>query len=280
MAISSITRQQVRGDLLKKIIIRIDYTGIPSITEWIEQFMKDGDLCGKFGDYDKGGSMNKATFRFSNLKDVADTLAIPLDELKKETIHRFSSPQFEEHEDDVVMDITSYFTTFTISCQNYSMIDDYLQYLCMYMLKLKSYCTYLKVARLGIRKIGGRVFKSVEDIGKVFNPDLFFGNIIDEPVSTAHEINYSDSFIDRDFKIKVNYGRMCREVVDTHQNILYQVLMDIDGYVDNEIIMQENLQLPENIQKVTENINNCLFKLFKYSVNEDFLIKNLKNGQE
>lgn len=85
----SITRQQVRSDLLKKIIIRIDYTGIPSITEWIEQFMKDGDLCGKFGDYDKGGSMNKATFRFSNLKDVADTLAIPLDELKKETIHRF-----------------------------------------------------------------------------------------------------------------------------------------------------------------------------------------------
>ena len=150
----------------------------------------------------------------------------------------------------------------------------------MYMLKQKSYCTYLKVARLGIRKIGGCVFKSVEDIGKVFNPDLFFGNIIDEPVSTAHEINYSDSFIDRDFKIKVNYGRMCREVIDTNQNTLYQVLMDIDGYVDNEIIMQEKLQLPENIQKVTENINNCLFKLFKYSVNEYFLINKLKNGQE
>ncbi len=31
----SITRQQVRSDLLKKIIIRIDYTGIPSITEWM-----------------------------------------------------------------------------------------------------------------------------------------------------------------------------------------------------------------------------------------------------
>lgn len=77
MDASTITRQQVRSDLLKKIIIRIDYTGIPSITEWIELFMKDGDLCGKFGNYDKGVSMNKATFRFSNLKDVADTLAIP-----------------------------------------------------------------------------------------------------------------------------------------------------------------------------------------------------------
>ena len=73
---------------------------------------------------------------------------------------------------------------------------------------------------------------------------------------------------------------MCREVVDTNQNILYQVLMDIDGYVDNEIIMQEKLQLPESIKGVMEKINNCLFKLFKYSVNKDFLIKNLKNGQE
>ena len=38
--------------------------------------------------------------------------------------------------------------------------------------------------------------------------------------------------------------------------------------------------IDEEDKKVTENINNCLFKLFKYSVNEDFLIKNLKNGQE
>lgn len=73
---------------------------------------------------------------------------------------------------------------------------------------------------------------------------------------------------------------MCREVVDTSQNTLYQVLMDIDGYVDNEIIMQEKLQFPESIEEVMKNINNCLFKLFKYSVNKDFLIKNLKNGQE
>ena len=56
--------------------------------------------------------------------------------------------------------------------------------------------------------------------------------------------------------------------------------MDIDGYVDNEIIMQEKLQLPESIKEVMESINNCLFKLFKYSVNEDFLTNNLRNGQE
>lgn len=56
--------------------------------------------------------------------------------------------------------------------------------------------------------------------------------------------------------------------------------MDIDGYVDNEIIMQEKLQFPESIKEVMKKINNCLFKLFKYSVNKDFLIKNLKNGQE
>lgn len=43
---------------------------------------------------------------------------------------------------------------------------------------------------------------------------------------------------------------MCREVVDTNQNTLYQVLMDIDGYVDNEIIMQEKLQFPESIKEV------------------------------
>lgn len=73
---------------------------------------------------------------------------------------------------------------------------------------------------------------------------------------------------------------MCREVVDTNQNTLYQVLMDIDGYVDYEIIMQEKLQFPESIEEVMKRINNCLFKLFKYSVNKDFLIKNLKNGQE
>ena len=56
--------------------------------------------------------------------------------------------------------------------------------------------------------------------------------------------------------------------------------MDIDGDVESKRIMQEKLQLAESIKGVMEKINNCLFKLFKYSVNKDLLNKNLKNGQE
>lgn len=267
-----VTRYDVRGDLLKKVIIRIDYTGVPTITDWIDYLTKDEYLSSKFNSYDKG-ALNKATLRFSNFDEIAKSLSIPLQELKKETIHRFSASKFPGHEDEIVMDVTSYFTTLTIDCHNYRTIDDYFDYINTYMLKLKECARFLKIIRIGIRKIGGNAFPSVDKIGEVFNSQLFFGEIIDETSTTAHEIDYRDSFIEKEDNIKVNYGRLCREVLNQEHKTVYQVLMDIDGYVDEEIIFKSTLPLPDALLDTMKKINNSLFRLFKKSVNQDFLKK-------
>ena len=279
MDTNKISRQQVRGDLLKKIIIRIDYSGVPSITEWIASFTKDDELSCKFEEYDKGTAINRATFSFSNLKDIAKTLAIPLEELQGETIHRFSSSKFEGHEDKIVLDVTSFFTTMTIDCKNYVGIDEYLSYVVTYLHKLKEFCKYMKIARVGIRKIGGSVFHNVGEIENVYNCNLFFGEIIDEISSTAHDIDYQDNFIEKEANIKVNYRRLCREVEDSNRNQLYQVLMDIDGYIDEQMILEQHLTLPEKIGEAMAKINDCLFKLFVFSMNEGYLREKLSYGE-
>lgn len=89
---------------------------------------------------------------------------------------------------------------------------------------------------------------------------------------------YHDRIIKSDGTVKVNFSRRCRAIPADNGSVVYQALLDIDGYVDNGIIQNKGYKFPGDFENVLkEKINDYLFDLYKLSVTEQYLSN---NGEE
>ena len=117
-------RYSLEENLLRKILIRVDYTGVTTIDSWIEKikvdFIKD-----YFDRYIKHLN-NNAKIDLSNLGDISKSLSIPVTEIVREPIHTFTESKFEDREDKMQLDITSFYTTVSIDCIKYKNIYIYI----------------------------------------------------------------------------------------------------------------------------------------------------------
>ena len=105
-------RHTLERNLLKNVLIRLDYSGIDDIQKAIsnnEQFFGR-----HFGVYTRGKA-NNASLDLTNVDDIAKTLSIPVREIKSETVHTYSEWKGGQH-DDVKLSITSYYTTLNVAC--------------------------------------------------------------------------------------------------------------------------------------------------------------------
>ena len=271
MAKSEYNRYSLNENLLRKILIRIDYTGVTSIDNWIESikidFIKD-----YFDRYIRR-LHNNARVDLSNLGDISKSLSIPITEIVREPIHTFTESRFPEREDKVQLDITSFYTVVSIDCINYKNIDLYLEFTTKLITGLLSSDTYIQIKRIGIRKIGGTEFDNNEEIYKVYEENQFLCQLIDDHDIEIANREYTDRFLKKDPDVKINYSRLCR-VVNIQGKPKMQVILDIDGYVDDSIILKNHYRFPDNLNSVLSiNINNYLFELFKKSVQEEYLKK-------
>ena len=72
-------------------------------------------------------------------------------------------------------------------------------------------------------------------------------------------------------QIKINYSRLCRNIKIKDKNKI-QVILDMDGYIDDFIITKNNYKFPEETKNIlADKINNYLFELFKSSVTLKYL---------
>lgn len=276
------SRYTMRANMLRKILIRIDYDGVTDINEWIKLFKLNKDLSSCFQKYTKG-VQNQATLSLSNMEEIAEDRSIPLNTFQSEPLHRFSDAVFidengMQREDKIVMDVTSLFLTFSIDCVNYKNMDVYINFLNNYITAFLENDKYIVIQRIGVRKLGGDFFKSLKDFSETFEntvfatPDVanFGGELIDR--------EYIDRILKNDKSVKVNFARRCRARKMDDGNTGYQALLDIDGYVDDWVIKINNYKFPDDFERVVKTqINDYLFELYKLSVTEQYL-KN--NGEE
>ena len=166
----------MRANMLRKVLIRIDYDGVTDINEWIKLFKENRELSSYFQKYTKG-VQNQATISLSNMEEIAASRSIPLSTFQSEPLHRFSDAVFKEdgvqREDNIVMDVTSLFLTFSIDCVNYKNMDVYISFLNKYIKAFLENDKYIVIQRIGVRKLGGDVFKSLDDFSetkmRIFN---------------------------------------------------------------------------------------------------------------
>ena len=132
MSKENFTRYSMRENMLKKVLIRVDYDGVTDISKWVETFKSTDALKCKFSNYSQV-QLNKAKFDLSNNDEIAKQRSIPIKYLESEPIHRFYDSLFTNRQDRIVMDIARLFMTFEIDCYQYKTIDDYFDYLLSYL---------------------------------------------------------------------------------------------------------------------------------------------------
>ena len=266
-------RYFLKKNLLKSVLIRVDFSGVSGLDRWVDEnkeFMHTA-----FAEYNRGVN-NNARLDLSNMEEVAKTLSIPVGEIKKETQHIYTSCRLyhgdnQENvvEDKVKMTITSYFMTFYILCNNYKNIDTYLKFLSDFFARFVTISDYMKIRRIGIRKIGGKPFESLEKAYQVYKPEFFFGNNV---ANSFHVLQreYKDCYIVPDETLKVNYTRIYREQ-NTDEGVKFAFILDTDGYVDEYTIRKNQYNLPAQIGKILTTINNHLFEIFYLSVQKAYI---------
>ena len=120
---SDYDRYSLQENQLKKILIRVDYSGVTQIENWVEN-IKTSFIKNIFGNYFKRIN-NNATLDLSNLTEIAKKQSIPISEIIKEPVHTFTESKFSDREDIVTLDITSL-------CSIYGSIDLYLTHRSIY----------------------------------------------------------------------------------------------------------------------------------------------------
>ena len=276
MSKESYTRYSMNANMLKKVLIRVDYDGVTDIGKWVETVKSNASLRTKFSVYVQN-YLNRAKLNLSNNDEIARQRALPVNDFESEPVHRFSDSHFPGRDDSVIMDIARLFMTFEINCKHYSTIDDYFCYLEEYFTEFLKSDPYIKIKRIGIRKLGGDSFSDFNEMRQTFEPEFFDGHKIDNDDTVVLERTFHDSYMkvlnagtDTSRLVKINYTTRCRRIDGEKP---FQSILDIDGYVDEYIIKENSLTFPQDLHQTLDAINNYMFGLYKKSVTELYLSK-------
>ena len=127
--------------------------------------------------------------------------------------------------------------------------------------------SFMDIKRIGIRKLGGDTFKSINQMFQVYKRELFFGQDIDSSAKFLQR-EYTDRYACADGFMKVNYSRNYRlRVVDGQDKC--QAMLDIDGYVDESNISRYDVK--DDSMKVLEFINTNIDEVFFNSVTKEYI---------
>lgn len=221
-----ISRDSIRDIWMKQVIIRLDYAGVADLNELIKIF----DL--RINRFAKRQEMyvNQLGFniRAEDLKNISDTLSIPIEAIKKEKIWRYS--ELNVGQCSTTLDISQYFMCMTIDCQhNYDGITEYIKVFKEVMEIFTSDIKYFEPKRIGLRKARVQKLKTLNDVANIFEPYIFCMNIA-ENLALTHDKFYRDIAKKVDDSLYININRIIKSIDD---ETAFNTTLDLDAYTTN-----------------------------------------------
>lgn len=276
---SDITRYMMKKNILRNILFRVDYKGIVNINDFLS-VIKDRLLEPYFSEYNNSFNNNvNIDLSGTSIEDVSKMLSLPVKEVSQQEIHIYSKSSFTNDgvptTDEAELRISKYFITLEIKCKGeYKNIDPYLQYFSELISSLLDYSSYTRFKRIGLRKIASHVCGNKDEVYAIFEPSKY-GDALDDKFALV-EFNRIDIIRKPEHPYTYNYRRNLKSVQvikkDTgEKSDGYLALIDLDGYISEGNIDHEHF----NIDICLQEINDVLFDLFKNSVTNKFLNKNL-----
>lgn len=265
---SKYDRYSLTHNLLRKVILRIDFSGLTNITPIIEDF-KGHELAKLFGAYRVAIHRN-LTVEMDKVDISTDTL--PVSEIVNEPIHLFYD--YQPSEDIVELHMTTNYIAMKIECREYKNIDPYKDLLIKMITKILAYDTFTQIKRIGIRKIAGYESESKEKVFKIFEPHLF-SNDIQLPKGLNIYNEYIDKYVfGSEFcPLCIVYKRLLRKIKNPRlTRPQHQAILDIDGFVNEQALRTSNVSSSiDMIIGIIDELNNYMFLYFRHSVTLQYL---------
>ncbi len=265
-----ITRDCLDKNIMKQVIIRIDYQGITDMKSFQAQASKF--LPDFFKGFEKKYS-NKMDITLPNVEEISSSLSIPISEIEKEPIYVYKESIWN---DNVTLNLSEFSTDINILCENYTSIDDYIDFFVQFIDFLEKENPYFVPKRLGLRKISWKVFLDYESAFNVFEKSVFY-NV---PHGFAMIGNNLYDLLESSNKFFINYRREIKngKARDSkgNESPAYRFMLDFDCYLDENKIKALSLKTPDKFSTNLRKMNDDLFELFKSSVTVDFLNANRK----
>ncbi|MCH4895653.1 TIGR04255 family protein [Marinilabiliaceae bacterium JC040] len=262
------TRDNLKGNFLKQIIFRIDYSGVVDILPIVKDFMrKYGE---RVGIYSKTFH-NKVDLDMRSLEDISETLSVPVRVLEKEVVHRFTDSKNEASE--TIFDISTYYTSFTINCKRYNSITDYKNLFNDYIAFMFSSNNSFEIKRIGLRKISEKVVQDYTELFKIFEQNMFCNSDDINSNFDSNNINNLSVISPKKSDEIINYNRRILKGFitkkDGKREVAYQAVLDMDCFLKDEFLNSVNEQ--KKASDTISRMNSILFDIYKMSVTYEYL---------
>lgn len=268
-----INRRDFKYNFLKKVIIRIDYNGILDLDmDYTVRNIKDELYDNGFKIFQEG-FINQVDFEIKDPELIETQMMIPVNELKKAKSYNFSSEDMSQS-----IQITKYFTILSIDFGKYITFETYGKLFSIIVKHLKDSNKFLKILRVGLRKINNCILLDISKLNEYFE-ERYFENITQPFIGENYELNLVNSQRSDSFHIKdkdVNLIRFLSQGIldiDGSEKEAYQLVLDIDVYIRDEqhiVIATDNEKVLYD--KLIE-MNTLLFFMYTQILKGQFIQK-------
>lgn len=264
MAKEDIKRSDIKDRFLKKIVVRLDFVGVTDVTRLTRLF--DDKFPKKFT-WREEYYNNNIGIREEDLKQVSETLSIPVKVLEKVKVFRYK--ELRQATEKADLDISQFFISLTINCdENYDGIDKYLEYFKGAITVFSNKLQYFSPRRLGLRKIRIQNFSQIQDSESVFESFVFKTPNYNITQPKIRKTTYYD-YLESSKEGQTMYHNIRREInrgINQEGNQQYKLILDIDTYITD----QEGLT-PSNAGNLIVKANDREFNIYKSCMNLDYL---------
>lgn len=265
----NISRDDLKYNFLRRIIIRLDYNGIIDIKDSIQDLQ---DIIYKYGFVEMNSEyINEVEFELNDPIIIENQNMVSLKEL-----NRTETYKFRNIDRTIELEVNKLFMTITINTKEYHEFESYRDIFIEVAEIIKSKNKYLKPIRIGLRKINNCIIRDKSKFKHYFN-SKYFNNIADSFKEDGVNVdvlvgNYSDTiYEDRYF---FNYIRNISDAtlnLNNKKSNVYQVALDIDGYSNDDEWLKEVVLNKERFKLTLDEINGLLFTLYTKTLTNNFI---------
>lgn len=274
----NVRRSDLKYNFLKKVIIRLDYTGVldSDLEETVKNIKDFLFSCG-FVNL-KEGYINEIDFDIKDPELIETQLAIPINELKKNKSYIFSTENSQQ-----TVQITKFYALISVDFEKYIKFEVFQEIFSKMVKIIKENNKFLRMLRLGLRKINSCILLDLMRLNDYFD-EKYFNNIVKYLNFDGFNINIMNSRTIDSFTINnrnVNYIRYITQGVlnnNDEQKEAYQVVLDIDVYIRDKDRLKMIFDNEENLNTELVNINTLLFELYIHALKDDFIQQLIHTG--
>ena len=258
----NVTRESLKRNIMKKVVFDIEYNTTLDIKKYIEE---KRDFFYKFFKEYSSGDEKEIKIEIGNQNKILENNVIG-------TVHSFRK---FKNETNVQMTITKNNISFEINPENnYKKINDYIETIDEILKEMKSSDSFLNISKITLKKSSYEIYQNLEELFKDFEKSIICGSNDKYKRKLIREIETIEY---KTFLIYYNRGIESGIVQKNgEQYEAFRGYLDITGILDKDKLEE----LREEIRDILYNLNDALFDIFKDSVTEDFLNRNLAESGE